>query len=139
MPVKTFELKLSTRGNNDTIDITGRVQGFVEESGIEEGIATVHVPGSTGGVTTIEYEPGVVADLADILDTLIPGGERYEHDRAWGDGNAHSHMRAALVGPSLCVPFASGSLMLGTWQQIVFIDFDNRSRQRTIVVQIMGE
>ncbi len=139
MAVRTFELKLSTQGNNDTIDITGRVQELLSESGIDEGIATVHVPGSTGGITTIEYEPGVVSDLAGILDTLIPRGENYEHDRAWGDGNAHSHMRSAFVGPSLTIPFASGNLILGTWQQIVFIDFDNRSRRRTIVVQFLGE
>ena len=139
MPVKTFELELSTKGNNDTVDITDRVQEVLTRSGIPEGIATVHVPGSTGGVTTIEYEPGVVADLAGILEKLVPRGSHYQHDLAWGDGNAHSHMRAAIIGPSLTVPFSSGSLLLGTWQQIVFVDFDNRSRRRTIIVQIMGE
>ena len=96
------------------------------------------VPGSTGGITTIEYEPGVVTDLAEMLNRLIPRGRRYRHDQAWGDGNAHSHMRSAVVGPSLTVPVTGGSLTLGTWQQIVFIDFDNRPRSRKLVVQTMG-
>ncbi|MFQ6104860.1 MAG: secondary thiamine-phosphate synthase enzyme YjbQ [Candidatus Glassbacteria bacterium] len=139
MAVKTFDLTFRTKGNNDTVDITDSVRGFVEKSGITEGMATVFVPGSTGGVTTIEYEPGVVSDLSDLLDKLIPRGSHYKHDLAWGDGNAHSHMRAAVIGPSLSVPISGGSLKLGTWQQIVFIDFDNRSRSRRITVQVIGE
>jgi len=139
MTVKTCELKLSTRGDDDTIDITDSVRQLVRESGLREGTVTVFVPGSTGGVTTIEFEPGVIADLKGLLDRLIPRGSKYKHDLAWGDGNAHSHIRAALIGPSLTVPFSERSLILGTWQQIVFLDFDNRSRSRNITVQIMGE
>jgi secondary thiamine-phosphate synthase enzyme len=139
MAVRTYDIRLSTGGNNDTVDITDSVRGLVEQSGIKEGQVTVFVPGSTGGVTTIEYEPGVVADLSDLLNNLIPGGRQYKHDRAWGDGNAHSHLRSAVIGPSLTVPFSGGSLILGTWQQIVFMDFDNRSRSRKITVQVIGE
>ncbi len=139
MMVETYDIKLSTGGDDDTVDITDQVQGFVDQSGIRDGIVTVFIPGSTGGITTIEYEPGVVTDLKELLDRIIPGGRRYKHDRAWGDGNAHSHMRSALIGPSITVPVAGGSLTLGTWQQIVFIDFDNRSRSRKLVVNIIGE
>lgn len=139
MTVETYDIKLSTGGDDDTVDITDQVQGFVDQSGIRDGIVTVFIPGSTGGITTIEYEPGVVTDLKELLDRIIPGGRRYKHDRAWGDGNAHSHMRSALIGPSITVPVADGSLTLGTWQQIVFIDFDNRSRSRKLVVNIIGE
>ena len=139
MQVKTFDFRLSTKGDGHTIDITPHVAEFVRKSGLTEGAATVFVPGSTGGVTTIEYEPGVVADLSETLERLVPRGRHYKHERAWHDGNAHSHLRAAVVGPSLTVPFTGGKLLLGTWQQIVFIDFDNRARSRTIVVQVMGE
>jgi len=139
MTIRTYELKLSTRGDSDTIDLTDNVRQFVKKSGLREGTVTVFVPGSTGGVTTIEYEPGVIADLKELLDKLIPRGSEYKHDLAWGDGNAHSHMRAALIGPSLSVPFTDGSLILGTWQQIVFLDFDSRSRSRRLTIQVMGE
>jgi len=139
MNVRTYELKLSTKGDNDTVDITDSVRHYVEKSGLNEGSVTIFVPGSTGAVTTIEYEPGVVTDLKEFLDRLIPSGSGYKHDQAWGDGNAHSHLKAALVGPSLSVPFSSGSLILGTWQQIVFLDFDNRSRSRRIMIQLVGE
>jgi secondary thiamine-phosphate synthase enzyme len=139
MPVKTESLSLSTQGDNHTVDITPQVYGAVQKSGLRSGIASVFVPGSTGGITTIEYESGAVQDLDEVLEKLVPRNIEYKHNLRWGDGNGHSHIRAALVGPSLTVPFSGGQLMLGTWQQIVFVDFDNRSRQREVVVQIIGE
>ncbi len=139
MAVKSERLVLDTRGNNDTRDITIMVADAVERTGLRSGIVTISVPGSTGGLTTIEYEDGVVQDLDDLLERIVPSGAEYNHDLKWGDGNGHSHVRAALIGPSLTVPFNGGSLLLGTWQQIVFIDFDNRSRRREIVVQVIGE
>jgi secondary thiamine-phosphate synthase enzyme len=132
-------IRLQTRGNNDTIDITERVARAVEESGLRSGIVTVFVPGSTGGLTTIEYESGVIQDLGDLLEKIVPGGVDYRHNLKWGDGNGHAHLRASLIGPSLTVPFNGGRLVLGTWQQIVFVDFDNRSRRREIVLQVIGE
>ncbi len=139
MPVRTIHFDLETRGNNDTRDITAQVARAVEESGLTGGIVTVFVPGSTGGVTTIEYESGAVSDLGDMLERIVPQDIEYKHNLRWGDGNGHSHVRAALVGPSLTVPFDDGRLILGTWQQIVFVDFDNRSRRRDLVIQVMGE
>jgi secondary thiamine-phosphate synthase enzyme len=111
----------------------------VRESGLRSGTATVFCPGSTHAVTTIEFEPGALADLRRLLDEIVPPDRDYAHDRRWGDGNGHSHVRAALLGPSVSVPFADGELMLGTWQQLVHCDFDNRERSRRIVVQIVGE
>lgn len=134
---ETFSL--STRGFGDTIDVTREVARVVESSGIRDGIATVFCQGSTGTVTTIEFEPGVVRDLQKALERIAPSGIPYEHDARWGDGNGFSHVRAALMKPSLSVPLAGGRLLLGAWQQIVFIDFDNRSRQRKVIVQIIGE
>jgi secondary thiamine-phosphate synthase enzyme len=139
MAVISERFDLQTRGNNDTIDITPKVARAVERSGLQDGIATVFVPGSTGGVTTIEYESGVVQDLGDSLERLVPSDIEYRHNLRWGDGNGHAHVRASLMGPSLTVPFGGGRLMLGTWQQIVFVDFDNRSRRRELIVQIIGE
>ncbi len=139
MTVKSQRLVIETRGNNDTHDITAMVADIVERTGLRSGIVTIFVPGSTGGVTTIEYENGAVQDLDDLLDRIVPSDIEYSHNLKWGDGNGHAHVRAALIGPSLTVPFNGGSLLLGTWQQIVFVDFDNRSRRREIVVQVMGE
>jgi secondary thiamine-phosphate synthase enzyme len=139
MAVKTMHFDLQTGGNNDTHDITARVAQAVEESGLSAGIVTVFVPGSTGGVTTIEFESGAVSDLDVMLQRIVPRDIEYKHNLRWGDGNGHSHVRAALIGPSLTVPFHDGRLILGTWQQIVFVDFDNRSRRRNLVVQVMGE
>ena len=139
MAVRTMHLALQTGGNNDTHDITSRVAGAVEESGIRDGIVTVFVPGSTGGLTTIEYESGAIGDLDAMLERLVPSGIEYRHNLRWGDGNGFSHVRAALIGPSLTVPLTNGRLLLGTWQQIVFIDFDNRSRRRDLIVQVVGE
>ncbi len=130
-------ISLSTRGFSDIIDITDKVLSVLKRSNIGNGLVTVFCPGSTGALTTIEYESGVLRDLKQALEKLAPSNIPYEHDRRWGDGNGFSHVRAALMKPSLTVPLIEGSLTLGTWQQIVFIDFDNRSRQRDIIVQVM--
>ena len=119
-------------------DITPDVARIVENSGISAGLVHVFNVGSTGAVGTIEYEPGLLEDLPGILNRLIPSSRDYGHERTWHDGNGHSHVRASLQGASLTVPFVNGSLTLGTWQQIIFVDFDNRSRSREVVVQLMG-
>ena len=139
MSVVTRSIKLETRGNGDVIDITPETRSLVAQSQLGNGTVTVFCPGSTGGLTTIECEPGVVADMARLFDELAPPDRDYAHHRTWGDGNGHSHVRAGLLGPSLVVPFVDGELTLGTWQQIVFLDFDTRARERRLVVQIMGE
>lgn len=139
MAVLTKTVSFSTRGDGDMIDITSRVQDVLTSSSVYDGIVTVFVPGSTASVTTIEYEPGLQKDFPRAMDRFAPAGVKYEHDARWGDGNGSSHVRASVVGPSLVVPFQNGRLMLGTWQQIVFVDFDNRPRERQIIVQVMGE
>lgn len=138
MAVQSQVLSYSTRGNTDIRDITADVQSVVDKSGLRAGIVVVSVIGSTASVTTCEYEPGLVQDLKDFFQKILPPGQ-YHHDRAWGDGNGHSHLRASLCGPSLSLPFSDQQLILGTWQQIILIDFDNRPRQRKILVQVMGE
>jgi len=137
--VVTRELSLSTRGNGDVRDITAEVTRLVRESGLRSGIVTVFCPGSTGALTTIEYEDGVIADLQQVLDEIVPLDRPYRHHLRWGDDNGHAHIRAALMGPSITVPFVDGRLTLGTWQQVVFCDFDTRPRNRRLVVQILGE
>jgi len=132
-------ISLSTKGFSDTIDITGKVTKIIQHSGIKNGLVTVFCKGSTGSVTTIEYESGVIKDLQRVLEKIVPSNIPYEHDKRWGDGNGFSHVRAALMKPSLTVPLIQQQLILGTWQQIVFMDFDNRNRQREIVVHIIGE
>jgi secondary thiamine-phosphate synthase enzyme len=139
MAVKTTSVKLETRGETHLIDVTREVERAVKDSGMSEGIVTVFVPGSTAGVTTIEYEGGAIRDFQNAIERIAPRGIHYEHDARWGDGNGYSHIRASLLGPSLTVPFSSSKLLLGTWQQIVFVDFDNRSRRRDLIIQIMGE
>jgi len=134
----TVRIELGSKGFADVIDITGRVEAAVADSGVSDGLVTVFVPGSTGSVTTIEYESGAVADLAEAIERLVPSDRPYRHDARWGDGNGFSHVRAALMKPGLTVPIVGGSMTLGTWQQIVFIDFDNRPRTRSIVVQVTG-
>jgi len=136
--VFTDTLSLRTKGFSDVIDITSKVEGILRSSEIQEGLLTVFCPGSTGAVTTLEYEAGVVRDLQKAIERLAPVDIDYEHDRRWGDGNGFAHVRAALMKPSLSVPVAAGKLALGTWQQIVFIDFDNRKRERSLIVQILG-
>ena len=131
-------LSLKTNGNTDVIDITTQVLKKVTESGITEGEILLFVPGSTASITTIEYESGVVQDLKEAVERLAPEGIFYRHDARWGDGNGYAHVRAALLGPSLTVPLMDGHLVLGTWQQIVLVDFDNRPRDRKILVHISG-
>jgi secondary thiamine-phosphate synthase enzyme len=139
MTVKTLFIQLSTRGDADVIDITERINAGIKEAGLENGIITIFCPSSTSALTTIEYERGVIDDLRRLFDEIIPPNRVYAHDAAWGDGNGHSHVRAALLGPSLTVPFSRRQLTLGTWQQIIYVDFDNRPRRRELVVQLMGE
>ena len=139
MKIHTTQKQIRTRGRNDCRDITEAVQEAVDRSGFSSGIANVFVTGSTGAVTTIEYEDGVVADLSEALDRLIPSDIEYRHHLRWGDDNGHSHVRAALLGPSLSVPFQDRRLQLGTWQQIVLVDFDTRARERKYLIQILGE
>ncbi len=138
MTVRTETLRFQTGGFTDIIDITDKVREVVREHGLHEGNVVVFVPGATAGVTTIEYEPGLLRDLPEAFDKIAPEGRRYHHDERWGDGNGFSHVRASLLGPSLTVPFSGGDLLLGTWQQIVLIDFDNRSRSRNVIVQVNG-
>ena len=132
-------ISLSTKGFSDIIDITDRVDSVVEHSKIKDGLVTIFCPGSTGSITTIEYESGVLRDLQMALEKIVPSNIPYEHDRRWGDGNGFSHVRAALMKPGLTVPLVKGKLTLGTWQQIVFIDFDNRRRERNLFVHILGD
>src|SRR5512147_698893 len=133
------KLTVKTRGNGDTLDITPGVERAIAESNVGNGVVTLFVVGSTAALTTIEYEDGAVNDLGRVLDKIAPRDAEYEHHLRWGDDNGHSHVRAALLGPSLSVPFVGGVLTLGTWQQIILIDFDTRPRQREIVAQISGE
>jgi secondary thiamine-phosphate synthase enzyme len=137
--VITKTINLDTAGAGDIQDITGAIAQKVKSSGLANGTVTVFCPGSTGGITTIEFEPGLRADLPELMEKLIPSNISYQHDQTWHDGNGFSHLRAAIMGPDITVPFAAGKLILGTWQQVVFCEFDNRSRQRELVVQIMGE
>ncbi|MBI2875606.1 MAG: YjbQ family protein [Candidatus Tectomicrobia bacterium] len=139
MAVEKRAFRLDTQGNTDILDITSQVTREVEASGIRSGVVTLFVSGSTAGLTTIEYEPGLLQDLREAWEKLVPQGIPYHHDRRWGDGNGHAHVRASLLGPSLSVPFVQKRLLLGTWQQIVLIDFDNRPRSREVVLQILGE
>jgi secondary thiamine-phosphate synthase enzyme len=132
-------ISLSTKGFSDIIDITDPVASVVGHSKIKHGLLTVFCPGSTGSVTTIEYESGVLRDLQKVIEKIVPSNVPYEHDRRWGDGNGFSHVRAALMKPSLSIPIIKGRLTLGTWQQIVFIDFDNRGRERNLFVHILGD
>ena len=132
-------ISLSTKGFSDIIDISDQIASVIGHSKIKEGLVTVFCPGSTGSITTIEYESGVLKDLQNAIEKIVPSNIPYEHDRRWGDGNGFSHVRAALMKPSLSVPLIKGRLTLGTWQQIVFIDFDNRARERNLLVHIVGE
>jgi secondary thiamine-phosphate synthase enzyme len=139
MTVINKTIRLSTRGNCDTIDITAEIAEEIKKSNINSGIATIFIAGSTAGITTIEYESGVIRDYNDMWDRNVPSNISYQHDQRWGDGNGYSHVRASLQGPSLVVPFANKKMMLGTWQQIVIVDFDNRPRTREVILQLLGE
>jgi secondary thiamine-phosphate synthase enzyme len=137
--VVTRRLRLATQGNSDIVNLTGVVEAEVASTKLRSGVATVFIAGSTAGLTTVEYEPGVVADLKEVFNRLVPRGLAYQHHVTAGDNNGHSHVRAALLGPSLTIPFVDGRLALGTWQHLVLVDFDVRPRRREVVVQIMGE
>ena len=139
MTVVPASIQLSTRGNADMVDVTDQVRQRVAESGLSDGIVTIFCPSATSGLTTIEYESGCLSDLKRLFDEIVPQNKHYAHNARWGDGNGHSHVRAALLKASLTVPFVGGRLTLGTWQQIIYVDFDNRSRRRELVVQVMGE
>jgi secondary thiamine-phosphate synthase enzyme len=139
MTVKTSFISLNTQGNADIRDITDQLASAISKSGLSSGTATVFCPSSTSALTTIEYEGGALSDLRRLFDEIIPSDREYAHNERWHDGNGHSHLRAALLGPSLTVPFIEGQMALGTWQQIIYVDFDNRPRQRRLVVQLMGE
>ena len=137
--VVTDEIRLNTKGHCDMHDITRQVTSAVRESGLTNGTVTVFTPSSTSGLTTIEYESGALADLERLYNEIVPPDRDYQHNLRWGDGNGFSHVRAALTGPCITIPFVEGHLTLGTWQQVIFLDFDNRSRSRRLVVQIIGE
>jgi secondary thiamine-phosphate synthase enzyme len=139
MPIRTVQIELQTRGHCDVKDVTSALRDVLTKSEIQEGQAMVFVAGSTAGVTTVEFEPGLVKDLAEFFQKIIPEGPAYHHHDTWGDDNGSSHVRAALLKPSLTIPFVKGELLLGTWQQVVVIDFDTRARRRTVIFQIAGE
>jgi len=137
--ITTNEINLRTQGDTDIIDITAKVQKFVTDSAINNGTVTVFVAHSTVGITTIEFEPGLVANLQKVWENLVPKNIPYDHDTHWGDGNGYAHVRASLMGASLTISFTDRKLVIGVWQQIILVDFDNRPRNRTVIVQVMGE
>ncbi len=139
MIVKTHGINLNTHGNADIQDITDQISSAVADSGLESGTVTIFTPSATSALTTIEFESGCISDLRRLFDEIIDPKRQYAHNARWGDGNGHSHVRAALLGPSLAIPFVNRRLTLGTWQQVIFVDFDNRSRGRELVLQLMGE
>ncbi len=139
MKVSTKYITLETKGNAHIIDITGQVNKALSETDMQDGTVTVFVFGSTGGLTTVEYEPGLIKDLKGLFERIAPSDASYAHDATWGDANGYSHIRASAVGASLTVPFVKGELTLGTWQQIIFIDFDNRPRSRKLIAQFIGK
>lgn len=139
MPVCTYHEQIRTRGRSDVVDITSMAAKALQKSGLKNGVMNVFVPGSTAAVTTIEFESGVIRDLRAALERLVPESIPYEHDQRWGDGNGYSHVRASLMKPGLSIPFQDENLLLGTWQQLVLIDFDNRPRTREIIIQVVGE
>ena len=139
MIISTFSFDIKTKGNSDLVDITNYVQTLISDAGFAEGSALLFIGGSTAGITTIEFEPGLQKDYPNFFEKIIPSNANYKHNNTWHDGNGYSHVRAALQGASLTVPFSNGKLLLGTWQQIILIDFDNRSRNRNIIVQITGK
>lgn len=134
-----MRFKINTKGSNDIVDITDEVAQAVEKSEIKDGICLISCPGSTAGLTTIEYEPNLIEDFKEFLEKLVPSDQKYRHDQTWGENNGFSHIRSALIKPFLPVPIESGKLVLGTWQQIILIDFDSRAREREILVKIVGE
>ena len=138
MPVRNEKFLLSTRGFTDIIDITSKVSDIVRLGGEKNAIVHIYSPGSTVSVTTLEYEPGLVKDFPEALENIAPINKVYEHDKQWHDGNGHAHVRAAMIGNSITIPLAAGQLELGNWQQIVLVDFDNKPRTRSVIVQILS-
>jgi secondary thiamine-phosphate synthase enzyme len=139
MEIITKKFNIATEGFTDIIDITGNVQETINDTSLSEGNALVFVPGATAGITTIEYEPGLLKDYPEFMEKIVPSDKNYHHDMTWHDGNGFSHLRAALQGASFQVPFLNGELLLGTWQQIILVDFDNRNRNRKVIVQLIGK
>jgi secondary thiamine-phosphate synthase enzyme len=139
MKVVSDTIKLQTEGEGDMIDMTSQLSNIVKESKIKNGTVTIFVLGSTAAVTTIEYESGLIHDFPVMLSRIVPKGIEYEHDNTWHDGNGHSHVRSSLIGPSITIPIIHGKLTLGTWQQVVLLEMDTRSRNRTVILQIMGK
>lgn len=139
MKVLSDTIQLHSEGEGDIIDLTSQLSNIVKDSEIKNGTVTIFVSGSTAAVTTIEYEPGLVHDFPEMLSRIAPTDIEYEHDNTWHDGNGHSHVRSSLIGPSITIPIVQGKLTLGTWQQVVLLEMDTRSRNRTVILQIMGE
>lgn len=139
MLIKTKHINLETKGHDQVIDLTDKIRSIIESSKIKDGLVTAFVPGSTASVTTIEYEPGLVKDISELGERIAPANEVYRHNETWGDGNGYSHIRAAVIGPSISIPIENSKMALGTWQQIVLIDHDVRPRSRNVIVQVMGE
>lgn len=139
MTVISKSIQISSKRENDMIDLTEKISEFIASSGIPNGNVTIFVSGSTGSITTIEFEPGLIKDFPDMLKRIAPSDLDYGHEQMWHDGNGHSHVKASLVGPSLTVPFSNGEMHLGTWQQIIFLELDTRGRTRNLVFQIIGE
>jgi secondary thiamine-phosphate synthase enzyme len=137
--ILTNHFQINTKGNNDIVDITPQIKSILNDSGLIDGSALVFVPGSTAGITTMEYEPGLLKDYPEFFEKIVPSNVDYEHDKTWHDGNGFSHVRAALQGASFTVPFSDSKLLLGTWQQIILVDFDNRQRSRNVIVQLTGQ
>lgn len=134
----THKIKINTKGNSQVVDLTDKIYDKLVDTGLNDGIVTVFIPGSTAAISTVEYEPGLVKDIAQVLEKIIPKNIEYNHNLTWQDANGHSHLRAMILGPSLTVPFSGEKLDLGTWQQVVLIDFDNRSRTREIILKFIG-
>lgn len=139
MTVVTSEINFSTQGSGTIINLTDEIVSAVKSAQVTNGNVTVFAPGATTGITTIEYEPGLLKDLPEFFEKIIPSDKPYQHDLTWHDGNGFSHLRSALIGPDITIPFVAKRLTLGTWQQVVFLEFDNRPRQRKVIVQIIGE
>lgn len=139
MKIVTEKLHTKTKGHTDVVDLTQKLADLLSKTRLKDGSMTVFAVGSTAGITTVEYEPGLIKDLPEAFERIAPSGKRYHHDATWGDNNGYSHVRASTVGPTLVVPFSDRRLLLGTWQQVVLLDFDNRPRQREVVVQFVGE
>lgn len=139
MAVISKSISVNTKGNADIHDITDQITSAVSKSGLTTGTVTIFCPSSTSALTTIEYESGALSDLRRLFDEIVPADQEYAHNQRWHDGNGHSHVRAALLGPSLTIPFVDVQLTLGTWQQVIYVDFDNRPRQRELILQLIGE